>query len=85
MSNRLNKSGDPRRMVYEPDASYKRRVWFVKKYGGGGGVSEAVRLSNIWVNMILLHCRYPEKLEKMVHTALKGMGNGMGKQNNIRV
>ena len=81
MNNRLNKNGSPRRIVYEPDASYKRRVWFVKKYDGKGGTGEAVRLSNIWVNMILLHCRYPDKLEKIVHTALKSMG----KQNNIRV
>lgn len=88
MVNNNGKNGGIVRGKYEPEASYKRRVWFVRKYderGGKGGKEEALRLAGIWVSMILLRCRYPEKLEKIIHGALKDMGgngvkNGFGKK-----
>lgn len=80
----LNGNGLVKRTKYEPDESYRRRVWFVKKFIKNGGKDvEGIRLSNIWVNMILLKCRYSDELEKIVHKALKSM-NG-ARLNNIRV
>ena len=75
----MNKNGKPRSKEWETDESYNRRVWFVNRFknknGNGGNVvgdvKEAVRLANIWVNMLLLHCRYPEKLEKMIYAVVK--------------
>lgn len=72
----LNKNGKPRRKDWETDESYNRRVWFVTNYlkniGNGKG-QNAIRLANIWVNMLLLHCRYPEKLEEIIYSAVKKM------------
>lgn len=62
-----------KRRDYETTESYNRRVWFVKHYNGKGGNIEGERLARIWVNMILLHCRYPTKLESVIHTELKKM------------
>ena len=82
-SKNRNKNGNGnkdsiKRRLYETNESYSRRVWFVKQYKGTGGLTEGVRLANIWINMILLHCRYPEKLEKIIHSQLNKM-NGVNK------
>ncbi len=58
----------------EVDESYKRRKWFIgeitpktkKEY------EEAIKLSNIWINMKYLGCRYPTEAEKKVENILKG-------------
>lgn len=83
----VNKKINVIRGKYEPEASYKRRLWFVQKYNGKGGKIEALRLAGIWVSMILLKCRYPEKLEKIVYGALKDMGGNRwnGNKNKMRV
>ena len=84
----MNKNGKPRRYDWETEKRYERRVWFVEKYvkviANGNrknekSGTEAIRLANIWVNMILLHCRYPEKLEKKIYENLKRMEKRGGK------
>ena len=60
-----------RKKDWETDERYNRRVWFIKKYKGNK--KESVRLSNIWVNMLILHCRYPDKLEKIIYKHLSNI------------
>ena len=73
----MNKNGKPRRKDWETNESYNRRVWFVKAYSkiDKKDLKEAVRLANIWVNILLLHCRYPDKLEQKIYAIVKS-GNG---------
>lgn len=45
----------------ETNESYNRRVWFISevKPKTQKEYEEAIKLSNIWVNTILLECIYP--------------------------
>ena len=44
----------------EVNESYNRRVWFVKEFKpkNKSELEEAIKLSNIWVNTLLLGCIY---------------------------
>jgi hypothetical protein len=50
-----------KRNIDETNESYNRRVWFVSqiKPKTKKDYDEAIKLSNIWVNAILLGCIYP--------------------------
>ena len=52
---------DIKRNVNEVNESYNRRVWFIKQMNPktSNEKLEAIQLSQIWVNTILLHCIYP--------------------------
>ena len=60
--------------TFETDANYQKRKWFVKKYlkyNKKETETEAERLSNIWINMMTLKCRYPIPLESKIHNFIK--------------
>ena len=59
---------------YETNESFQKRKWFVSnylKYNPKSKESEAVRLSNIWINMITIGCRYPQPIESKIYSFLK--------------
>ena len=59
---------------FETDSHYQKRKWFAKeylKYNKKETEIEAERLSNIWINMMTLKCRYPPPLESKIHNFIK--------------
>jgi len=54
---------DIKRNIDEINDSYNRRKWFIKemKPKTQKEIENAINLSNIWVNTILLGCKYPPK------------------------
>lgn len=54
---------DIKRNIDEINDSYNRRKWFIKemKPKTQKEIENAINLSNIWVNTILLGCIYPPK------------------------
>jgi hypothetical protein len=59
---------------YETTSSYNKRQWFVKQYllyNPKVDEEEAARLSNIWINMITLGCRYPADVEQEIKKFLE--------------
>lgn len=57
----MNTANNIRRNLNETEESYNRRVWFINemKPKTNKDFYEAIKLSNIWVNTILLGCIYP--------------------------
>ena len=53
------------RNLYETNNSYMRRVWFVNQYSPKTNheLIKAITLSNIWINMLILKCKYDKKIE----------------------
>lgn len=59
---------------FETDAHYQKRKWFIKnysKYQPKDTEAEAERLSNIWMNMVTLKCRYNKPIESKIYNFLK--------------
>ena len=50
-----------KRNLDETDESYRRRIWFISEIKPKTSLEyeEAIRLSNIWVNVLFLKCVYP--------------------------
>lgn len=71
----MNKNKDIviKRNVDEVNESYRRRIWFVKIYNPKTKkeLEEAIRLSNIWINALLLHCVYPMYIMNDIKKILK--------------
>lgn len=75
MNNKISRNID------ETDESFMRRKWFINemKPKTKHELNEAIRLSNIWVNTVILGCVYPilvmnkikKILEKSSFTPLK--------------
>jgi len=57
----------------ETEESYNRRVWFISeiKPKTQNEYEEAIRLSNIWINMIILKCIYPIDVMNRIKIILK--------------
>lgn len=66
------------RNEYEPNASYNRRVWFINQMNikTENDKKEAIKLSNIWTNMVLLHCIYSNEVMNKIG---KILGNSVYK------
>jgi hypothetical protein len=63
---------------FETDHNFQKRKWFVKNYlktNPKNEELEAIKLSEIWINMTDLKCRYPPALEKRVYQFLKNVKN----------
>ena len=61
---------------FETDTNCEKRKWFIKNYKKvfpKDSEDEAERLSEIWINMTILKCRYPEALEKKIYNFLKNV------------
>lgn len=61
---------------FETDINYEKRKWFIKNYKktfSKDSEEEAERLSEIWINMTILKCRYPDALEKKIYNFLKNV------------
>jgi len=64
---------------FETEESYLKRKWFISNYSkyqskispNKINEKEAERLSKIWVNMIILHCRFPPSIEKQIYTFIQ--------------
>jgi len=61
-----------KRNLDETNESYNRRVWFINeiKPKTNKEYNEAIRLSEIWVNTILLGCIYPTTVMNKIKTIL---------------
>ena len=62
--------------IFETEESYLKRKWFIGNYlkyqnNNKSSENDAERLSKIWVNMIMLHCRYPPSIEKQIYTFIQ--------------
>lgn len=65
------------RNLDETNESYEKRKWFIGTYAPKTPkeFDKAVQLSNIWVNMLYLKCRYPDKTEKEIANVIKKSAN----------
>jgi len=74
MNNTKNNSNNLSKNIYETNESYRKRQWFVinyLQYDKTTTVPEAIRMANLWINMINLGCRYPEPLERKIQQFMK--------------
>ena len=57
----------------EVDESYERRKWFINeiKPKTKEQYNEAIILSNVWINMLLLGCIYPKNIIDKIKIILK--------------
>ena len=68
----MNKYGPIKRNIDEIDEKYNKRIWFIKKMNPKSkkDFENSVRLSNIWVNSLYLHCIYPLKTMNTIKNIL---------------
>jgi len=65
----------------ELDENYNKRIWFIKEIDPKTkkDTENAIRLSNIWINIISLKCIYPLQVMHTIHDILKNTNKKMNK------
>jgi ribosomal protein S6 len=70
--------------IDETIENYYKRWWFISNISPKNisEFNEAVRLSNIWINMIVLKCKYNQNLEHLIFNIINSFKNN---SNSLKV